>query len=67
MLMTIDTTQAQFDLPPAVQARLHYLLDQQDSGVELSDIERQEAVGLVELADFLSLLKVRAERVEQVV
>ena len=52
-----------FRLPVAVDKRLHQLLDRQDSGVALSEEERAEAEGLVELAEALSLLKLRAERV----
>ena len=50
---------AQFKLPAGVQRRLAKLLDQQDSGIALSAAERREAEGLVELAEFLSLLKLR--------
>lgn len=52
----------QFELPTAVQARLQFLLDRQDAGDALSPEEQQEAVGLVELAEFLSLLQLRAQR-----
>ena len=51
-----------FKLPPAVQRRLKTLLDQQDLGKPLSAGERREAEGLVELAEFLSLLKLRARQ-----
>jgi hypothetical protein len=47
----------QFQLPDGVQARLHSLLDRQDEGGSLSQSEQQEAEGLVELAEFLSLLR----------
>ncbi len=53
---------ASFKLPSGVQRRLAKLLDQQDSGKALSASERREAEGLVELAEFLSLLKLRARR-----
>jgi hypothetical protein len=49
-------------LPAAVQARLAYLLDRQDDGHPLTDDERAEAEGLVAVAETLSLLKLRAER-----
>ena len=52
-------------LPAAVQQRLDRLLDQQDSGQELSADERLEAEGLVDLAEFLTLLRMRAERLAQ--
>ncbi len=53
---------AAFHLPGAVQRRLNTLLDRQDQGKTLSDEERSEAKGLVDLADLLTLLKLRAER-----
>ncbi len=53
----------QFQLPQAVQARLQYLLDRQDEGNSFSQAKRQEAEGLVELAEFLSLLRLRSTRV----
>jgi hypothetical protein len=51
-----------FRLPPGVDARLKALLDRQDRGVALTPGERKEAEGLVTLAEFLSLLRLRAER-----
>ena len=54
---------ARFRLPPGVHARLQKLLDRQDSGVPLTSAERREAEGLVNLAEFLSLLRLRAEHV----
>jgi hypothetical protein len=42
------------------------LLDQQDAGKPLSVQERREAEGLVELAEFLSLLKLRARKPKRV-
>lgn len=52
-----------FQLPNAVQERLQFLLARQDTGEELTQAERQEAEGLVELAEFLSLLRLRSQRV----
>src|SRR5580704_15814690 len=52
----------QFKLPPGVNDRLQELLDRQDSGETLSSNERKEAEGLVELAEMLSLLRLRAQR-----
>ena len=49
-------------LPPGVDERLTALLDRQDRGDELTPEERREAEGLVELAELLSLLRLRAER-----
>jgi hypothetical protein len=57
----IPVTLARFDLPEAVQARLQFLLDQQDEGNTLTSDEWKEAEGLVELAEFLSLLKLRSQ------
>ena len=51
-----------FELPRAVDARLHDLLDRQDSGATLSDAEKAEAEGLVGLAEMLTLLKLRGQR-----
>ena len=51
---------ARFALPEGVDRRLHALLDRQDRGETLSDDERAEAEGLVELADLLSLVKLHA-------
>jgi hypothetical protein len=51
---------ARFQLPAAVQARLQKLLDRQDAGHPLTPEERKEAEGLVEVAEFLSLLHLRA-------
>jgi hypothetical protein len=55
----------QFKLPSGVQERLRNLLDRQDAGETLTDNERQEAEGLVDLAEFLSLLKLRSNRVQR--
>ena len=56
---------ARFRLPDAVDARLQTLLERQDSGQPLSEQEREEAEGLVNLAEFLTLLRLRAERISQ--
>ncbi len=53
---------ADFRLPDAVQARLQHLLDKQDGGEPLTLEERQEAEGLVQLAELLSLLHLRVAR-----
>jgi hypothetical protein len=53
---------ALFHLPDGVQERLNALLDKQHSDV-LTHSERLEAEGLVAMADLLSLLRLRAERV----
>jgi hypothetical protein len=51
---------ARFKLPAGVQVRLQELLDRQDCGQPLTDAERSEAEGLVELAELLSLLRLRS-------
>lgn len=64
MIDTIEIPRALvlFQLPEAVQARLQHLLDRQDASETLTPEERDEAAGLVELAEFLSLLNLRAKR-----
>jgi hypothetical protein len=52
-----------FTLPEGVKQRLQTLLDRQDRGDTLTPAERVEAEGLVDLAELLSLLKLRARRV----
>ena len=54
---------ARFRLPLAVNKRLQALLDRQDRGARLTAAERKEAEGLVNLAELLSLLQLRAGRV----
>ena len=63
MQLNIDSSLAYFELPPAVHARLQDLLNRQDQGELLSQAEQREAEGLVQLAEFLSLLRLRAQRV----
>lgn len=53
---------ARFRLPSGVQRRLQALLDRQDAGTALTDDERGEAEGLVDLSEMLSVLRLRAER-----
>lgn len=67
MLTTIEIPEevAHFELPEAVQERLQYLLDKQDAGEELRATERDEAAGLVDLAEFLSYLRLNARRTQQ--
>ncbi len=66
MTMTVEVELpadlARFRLPQPVAARLQSLLDRQDSGPPLSVEERAEAEGLVDLAEFFTLLRLRAER-----
>lgn len=49
-------------LPDGVHCRLQQLLDKQDAGTPLSPDEMAEAEGLVDLAELLSLLRLRARR-----
>ncbi len=49
-------------LPAGVHSRLQSLLDKQDAGEKLSRAERVEAEGLVELAELLSLIRLRSGR-----
>jgi len=69
MTLTIDielpAELERFRLPKAVAARLQALLDRQDAGELLTAAEREEAQGLVDLAEFLTLLRLRAERMAQ--
>ncbi len=51
---------SRLSLPEGVDRRLQSLLDKQDRGEDLTDDERAEADGLVELSDLLSLIKLRA-------
>lgn len=53
---------ARFRLPPGVNERLTRLLDRQDAGEQLSAAERDEADGLVNVAEMLALLRLRAGR-----
>jgi len=54
-----------FTLPEGVKQRLQSLLDRQDQGEELTPAERVEAEGLVDLAELLSLIKLRARRIAE--
>jgi hypothetical protein len=58
----LPATCSQFTLPPGLNERLQHLLDRQDQGHLLTDAERAEATGLVDIAELLSLLKLRAQR-----
>ena len=51
---------ARLRLPEALDRRLQALLDKQDQGHALTTDERAEADGLVELAELLTLLRLRA-------
>lgn len=49
-------------LPNGVHQRLQELLDRQDRGEPLSPAEREEAEGLVNLADLFTLLRLRIQQ-----
>jgi hypothetical protein len=53
---------SRFRLPAGVESRLKKLLDKQDDGQPLTEAERSEAEGLVDLAELLTLLRLRVER-----
>jgi hypothetical protein len=53
---------AQFSLPPALDARLTTLLDEQDRAGVLEESQRREAEALCKLVDMLAVLRLRAER-----
>jgi hypothetical protein len=61
----MPTDLEKFKLPQGVNERLHALLDRQDRGAGLTPAERTEAEGLVDLAELLSLLRLRTQRVWQ--
>jgi hypothetical protein len=61
--LSVPDDLARFRLPDGVNARLQALLDRQDSGQRLTAAERKEAEGLVSLAELLSLLRLRVERI----
>ena len=56
---------ARFRLPKGVAKWLRELLDKQDQGQPLTPAEKREAEGLVDLADLLSLLRLRSERLRR--
>jgi hypothetical protein len=52
-------------LPAGVAARLRSLLNKQSAGISLTRVERREAEGLVDIAEFISLLKMRIRRAQK--
>jgi hypothetical protein len=58
----LPNNMSDFRLPEGVQCRLQELLDRQDQGLSLTPAERREAEGLVDLAEWLSLVRLRARR-----
>jgi hypothetical protein len=65
LALELPDDMARLSLPEGVDRRLQALLDKQDRGDPLTDDERAEAEGLVDLADLLTLLRLRASREEQ--
>src|SRR5712691_10189841 len=63
--LEVPTDLDKFQLPKGVNERLQELLDRQDRGEGLTTAERTEAEGLVDLAELLSLLRLRTQRVWQ--
>jgi hypothetical protein len=61
----IPTDLENFQLPSGVHQRLQTLLDKQDQGEPLTSAEREEAEGLIELSERLSLFQLRAQRITQ--
>lgn len=59
----MPATLQQFKLPVGVGERLQELLDRQDNGETLTKNEYREAEGLIDLAEFLSLLRLRSQRI----
>jgi hypothetical protein len=59
--ITLDVPAHLADLafPEALDRRLHTLLDKQDRGERLSEDEQVEAEALVDLAELLTLLRLR--------
>jgi hypothetical protein len=53
------------EMPAALQDRLQELLDRQDRDGKLTRREKREATALVDLAQRLSILRVRAYLVER--
>src|ERR1041384_5793223 len=56
---------ARLHLPEGLERRLQALLDKQDGGTALSADEQTEAKGLVDLADLLTLLRLRSSNATQ--
>lgn len=59
--LEVPESVARLRLPDGVNARLQELLGKQDATGALTEAEREEAEGLVDLNDFLSLLRIRTK------
>jgi hypothetical protein len=62
--LEVPETLQSLRLPAGVDRRLQTLLDRQDAQGELSPEERREAEGLADLAELLTLLRLRARRLQ---
>jgi hypothetical protein len=62
--LTLPGNYKNLKMPAALRHRLNDLLDKQDSGTKLSVKERKEAEALVDLAEMLTLLKLKARVAE---
>ena len=60
--LEVTNDRARLRLRRAVDMHLQELLNRQDSGERLTATERKEAEGLVNLAELLSLLRLRIQR-----
>jgi hypothetical protein len=58
----VPDDRARFRMRPGVNTRLQEPLDRHDSGKRLTAAERKKGEGLVNLAEILSLLRLRVER-----
>lgn len=58
----LPDTLADFQLPAGLAQRLTHLLDRQDEEGVLTEAERLEAEGLVDVEDMLTLLRAKSER-----
>ena len=61
--LTLPVDLGRLQLPAALNRRLQFLLDRQDDGFALSNDERAEAEGLVQVSELLTLLRLRTQRV----
>lgn len=60
--LELPTDMRKFEFPRALDRRLQDLLDRQSDKGRLTKAEREEAKGLVKMAEMLTLLRLRAER-----
>jgi hypothetical protein len=63
--LQVPTHLANLAFPEALDRRLHALLDKQDRGERLTEDEQVEAEALVDLAQLLTLLRLRMSPQEE--